>query len=99
MALERNFQASLIRELKDLFPGIIILKNDSSYLQGIPDLILLYGTSWASLEVKASATSRQRPNQDYYVNLMNQMSYSSFVYPENKEDVLYEIQQAFSLSG
>lgn len=99
MALERNFQASLIRELKDLFPGIMILKNDSSYLQGIPDLILLYGTSWASLEVKASATSRQRPNQDYYVNLMNQMSYSSFVYPENKEDVLYEIQQAFSLSG
>ena len=91
--LERDFQSRLIKELKQIFKGCIIMKNDSSYIQGIPDLLILYKDKWAALEVKKSATASHRPNQEYYVELMDEMSYASFIYPENKEEVLYELQQ------
>ena len=93
MALERDFQAKLIKELKMIFKGCIIIKNDSSYIQGIPDLIILFNDRWAALEVKKSKNASHRPNQDYYVDIMDQMSFASFIYPENKEEVLYELQQ------
>ena len=92
---ESRFQASLIKELKALFPGCIVMKNDAGYIQGIPDLLILYKDKWASLECKKSANESHQPNQDYYVEVMDQMSYSSFIYPENKEDVLDGLQQAF----
>ena len=93
--LERDFQAGLIKELKELFKGCIVLKNDSSYIQGIPDLLILFMDKWAALEVKKSSVASHRPNQEYYVDLMNRMSYASFIYPENKEEILNELQQSF----
>lgn len=92
--LERNFQASLIKELKSIFPGAVVLKNDPNYIQGFPDLLILYRDRWAALECKRSSSASSRPNQRYYVDLLNQMSYSAFVCPENKEEVLNELQQA-----
>lgn len=96
--LERDFQGQLKKELKELFPGCIITKNDSAYIQGIPDILILYKDKWAALEVKKYEKASHRPNQDYYVNLMDQMSFARFIYPENKEEVLHELQQAFRAS-
>ena len=76
--LESKFQANLIKELKTNFDGCIIMKNDSSYIQGIPDLLVLYKDKWASLEVKKNANAKKRPNQDYYVDRMNEMSFSCY---------------------
>lgn len=95
--LESDFQGKLIKELKTMFPGCIVMKNDSSYIQGIPDLLLLYRDKWASLECKKNANATKQPNQEYYVGLMNEMSFAKFIYPENKEEVLDELQQAFEL--
>ncbi len=95
--LERNFQASLIRELKDIFPGCIILKNDSEYLQGFPDLTLLFGKHWALLECKRSEDEPHRPNQDYYIHKADEMSFARFICPENKEEVIHELQAAFRI--
>lgn len=92
---ERYFQAELIKELKTIFTGCMVMKLDSSYIQGIPDLLILYKDKWATLECKKSSASGKRPNQDYYVGLMNEMSFSRFISPENKEAVLNELQQAF----
>lgn len=92
--LERDFQAKLIKELKITFKGCIIVKNDPNYIQGIPDLLILYNDRWAALEVKKSEHAHHQPNQEYYVDLMNQMSFAAFIYPENKEEILYELQQA-----
>ena len=88
-----GFQDRLIESLKALFPGCMVFKMDQ--IQGLPDLLILYGEKWASLECKRSATAKKRPNQDYYVEKMNDMSFSRFVCPENKEEVLNELQQAF----
>lgn len=93
--LERDFQAKLIKEVKERFPGSIVLKNDSSYIQGIPDLLVLYRDKWASLEVKRSTKASRRPNQKYYVDLMDEMSFSRFICPENKEEVLHELESTF----
>ena len=93
--LERDFQKKLIDEIKLRFTGCIVMKNDSSYIQGIPDLLILYKDKWASLECKKSARAKKQPNQVYYVGLMDEMSFSRFVCPENKEDILDELQQAF----
>ena len=92
--LENKFQANLIKEIKELFPGCIVMKNDSSYIQGIPDLLVLYNNKWASLECKKSANARKQPNQEYYVGKMNEMSFSRFICPENKEEVLHDLQSA-----
>lgn len=95
---ERVFQAKLIKEIKALFPSCIVLKNDEGYLQGIPDLLILYKNTWAALEVKRNITARRQPNQKYYVDTLDNMSFASFVCPENKEDILDELQLAFSPS-
>ena len=94
--LERDFQAKLIKDLKTIFPGCIVMKNDSSYIQGIPDLLILHNDKWASLENKKSANAAQQPNQDYYVDKMNEMSFSRFIYPENKDLVLEELIHYFN---
>lgn len=93
--LENKFQAKLIKDLKTMFPGCIVMKNDSSYMQGIPDLLVLHNDKWASLECKKSANAKKQPNQEYYVGRMNEMSFSRFICPENMEEVLNELQQAF----
>ena len=92
--LERDFQAKLIKELKVMFKGCIIVKNDPNYIQGIPDLLILYNDRWAALEVKKSEHAHHQPNQEYYVDLMDQMSFAAFIYPENKEEIFYELHQA-----
>lgn len=93
--LERDFQANLIKELKDIFKGCMVIKLDSSYIQGIPDLLVLYKDKWATLECKKFSSARKQPNQEYYVGQMNEMSFSRFICPENKEEVLHDLQQAF----
>lgn len=93
--LESSFQAKIIRELKKRFSGCIVIKNDSSYIQGIPDLLILYKNKWAALECKKNATAKRQPNQEYYVGIMDEMSFSKFIYPENKEEVMDELQQTF----
>ncbi len=93
--LERDFQRHIIKKLKDMFPGCIVLKTDPNYKQGIPDLLILYNKKWGALEVKRSSVAPHRPNQDYYVKRMNQMSFAAFISPENEEEVLDEIQKTF----
>ena len=91
---ENKFQEKLVKELETRFPGSIVLKNDPNYIQGIPDLTILYKNKWAALEVKDSENAPHRPNQPYYVDLLDKMSFSRFIYPENKEEVLDELQRA-----
>ena len=91
--VERNFQAKLVRELRARYPNDIIFKNDA--IQGIPDVLILHEDTWASLECKRSENAPHRPNQDYYVDKMNKMAFSRFIYPENKEEVLDELEQSF----
>lgn len=95
--LESKFQADLKKELEMIFPGCIVTKLDSSYIQGIPDLLVLWNDKWAVLECKKDRKAKKQPNQEYYVGRMNNMSFSKFIYPENKEEVLNELQQAFSV--
>jgi hypothetical protein len=95
MASESAFQRRLIREIQNEYPGAVILKNDPNYLQGFPDWLVLYRTCWAALEAKDSVLYRYQANQEYYVDLTNEMSYGSFFYPENKDEVLRELQRAF----
>ena len=93
--LESRFQADLVKELKELYPGCVILKNDPNYIQGFPDLTILYKDKWAVLETKRGERENHQPNQDYYVEKLDGMSYSSFIFPENKEKVLNELEQTF----
>lgn len=93
--LESEYQAKLIKRIKKRFPNCIVMKTDPDYIQGIPDLLILHKNRWAALECKRSERAPKRPNQEYYVSVMNEMSFASFIYPENEEDILNELQQAF----
>lgn len=93
--LENKFKTDLIKDIEAMLPGCMVLHLDPNEIQGIPDLLILYEDKWAVLEGKKSVNASHRPNQDYYVNLMNDMSFAAFIYPENKWEVLHELQQAF----
>jgi hypothetical protein len=97
MSKESKFQKDLIEEIKERFPGSMVLKNDSHYIQGIPDLTVFYKKHWATLECKKSKDEHHQPNQDGYVDKMNEMSFSSFIYPENKGEVLDAMERSFKV--
>lgn len=94
MKKESDFQSSIIYEIKQRLPGAVVTKLDARLIQGIPDLLILYKDRWALLEVKRSKDAPHRPNQNYYVEKMNNMSFSAFIFPENKEEVLNDLQRA-----
>ena len=91
--LESGFQDKLRDELKKIFPGCMVFKMDQ--IQGIPDLLVLYKDKWALLENKRNANAKRQPNQEYYVDLFNKMSFSRFIFPENRDKVLDELKQFF----
>jgi hypothetical protein len=95
MKKESSFQKGLINKIEELFPDCIIMKNDPNYIQGIPDLLILHGDKWASLECKKSANEVRQPNQKFYIDSASEMSFGAFIFPENKEKVLNDLQQAF----
>lgn len=96
---ERTYQAGLINRLRDRFPGVFILKNDSSYIQGILDLTLLFDDYWAMLEVKAYEGAPEQPNQRYYVELFDSMTFAAFIFPENEEEVLHALERSLAAKG
>ena len=93
MAGESEFERQLIEKIEELYPGAIIPKNNPNLIQGIPDRLVLWGPRWAAFDAKNSPDAPRRPNQNYYIRTMNNMSYASFVYPQNEETFLHELQQ------
>ena len=93
--LESKFKTNLIREIEEMFPGCMVVHLDPNEIQGIPDILILYKNKWAALEGKQYIGARHQPNQEYYVDLMNEMSFARFVHPGNKEEILNELQRAF----
>lgn len=94
--LENRFKTNLAKEIKEMLPGCMVLHLDPNEIQGIPDLLILYRNKWAVLEGKKSAYASHRPNQDYYVDLMDDMSFAAFIFPENKDQVLDELYLHFT---
>ena len=97
--LESKFQSDLIKELNNIFIGCVILKNDANYIQGFPDLLILFNDRWAVLECKRSKDAPYQPNQEYYLDMLGHMSYASVIYPEIKKEVLDELQRAFTFKS
>lgn len=97
--LENRYQMELIKRLRFRFPGIVIVKNDPGYIQGFPDLTLLWHGTWAVLEVKGSARAPQQPNQEYYVDMLDEMCFAAFIFPENEDEVLDALQRSFEACG
>jgi len=97
--VESLYQRRVIGIIRSLFPGCVVLKNDPTYLQGVPDIIILFNDQWAMLEFKRSGRAAKRPNQKYYVELLDSMSFASFINPDNEEEVLHDLQCAFGVTG
>jgi hypothetical protein len=95
MRNEAEYQRKLIKKLQIFFPGCFVLKNDPTENQGVPDILILFGSQWAMLEVKLSSNARVQPNQVHYINLFDEMSFASFISPENETEVLNDLQSAF----
>ena len=94
---ESKFQKDLIREIKNRFPDAIVLKNDPKYIQGFPDLTILYFGTWFVLECKKAYKAKRQPNQKYYIDKLNKMAHAAFISPDNKEEVLHAMEKAFRI--
>lgn len=93
--IESVYQRQLCDRLYEMFPDCFILKNNPDEYQGIPDLLILFEDKWAMLEVKFSESAPIQPNQRHYVEHFGDMSFASFIYPENEEEVLQELLVRF----
>lgn len=97
--LEEEYQVELVGRIESLFPGCRIVHNKPrhpGYTQGFPDLTIFYQGHYAYLEVKRSARSAKQPNQQYYIDLLSQETFARFIFPENEEEVLDALQNAFA---
>jgi hypothetical protein len=99
MARESVYQSRVILDAKKRLPGSVVIKLDPELMQGIPDLLILYGPWWALLEVKKSANSPRQPNQEYYIKMFGQMGFAAFIYPEIHDEVFDGLQQRFDELG
>jgi len=93
--VESVFQAKVIKEIKQRMPGAIVNKGDSS--QGYPDYIICYKDKWAALEFKKEENAKHQPNQDLYIDIINDWTMAAFIYPENKKEVLHEFYAFFGV--
>lgn len=95
--LENKFKTKLIKEIKTRFPGSFVFHLDPTEMQGAPDLLVVYKDKWAMLEGKKNAKATTRPNQEYYVDLFNKLSFAQIIFPENAEEVLDEMERSFKI--
>lgn len=95
MKSEAKFQSELIHELHDILGECYVLKIDA--YQGLPDILVLYKDKWATLECKKHENASIQANQEYHVGHMDEMSFSRFIFPGNKEEVLNELCEAFGV--
>lgn len=95
--LESEYKRQLVSKIEDMLPGSVVLRNDANLRQGIPDLLVLYMDRWAMLEVKRSEREPYRPNQEYYLEKLGKMSFSSVIHPQNEEAVLHALQRQFQV--
>ena len=93
--LESKFQGALIKEIKQRFPGAVVLKTDPNYIQGFPDRLILFRKHWAALECKREYNAHKQPNQEFYIDFLNNMSFAAFIQPENKVEVLNAMERSF----
>lgn len=94
-----GYKVKLTHTLRRLYPDCHVITGNSASQQGIPDLMVVWNDKWAMLEVKGSADAAKQPNQQYFVDKFNNMSFAAFIYPENEEEVLRALQQAFAKSS
>lgn len=92
---EKDYQAGIIKKLKLRYPNCIVMKNDSKYIQGIPDITILYNGMWAMLEVKKDSNSHIQPNQNYYIEKLDDMSFAAYIYPDNESEVIELLDRHF----
>lgn len=92
MKSETAYRRELCARIQKRWPRCEILLNDPRRRQGILDIIILFDRCWAMLELKRETNASHRPNQDYYVDKFNGMSFAAFIYPENEDEVLDDLQ-------
>lgn len=93
---EGEYQNQLCEKIRKRIPGALIMKTDPTFIQGIPDLLIVKDKRWAALEVKKSEKASHRPNQDFYVNKMNNWSYAAVIFPENEKEIIDELERTFT---
>ena len=93
---EGDYQNKLCEKIRERIPGALIMKTDPTFIQGIPDLLIVKDKRWAALEVKKGKKASHRPNQDFYVNKMNNWSYAAVIFPENEKEIIDELERTFT---
>ena len=96
--LESEFKKYTKNRIIDRFPNLDldIIDINAYNFRSMSDLVILGPEVWAALEFKRSKDSSHRPNQDYHIARLNKKGYATFVYPENLEEVLDELEVLFS---
>ena len=90
---KNGFHSDVRKRLKKEFPECEVHKLDPTEIQGSPDLVLLCPITWATLEVKGNKKANIQPNQEFYVNKHNKMSFSNFINPENENEVFDKLHK------
>lgn len=88
---ESKYRKELEARISGALPGCLILRNNAKEIQGICDIVVFYGERYGFLEIKVSENAPVQPNQTYYVNWLDEMSFAAFIYPENEYQILSDL--------
>lgn len=95
--LEGKYKTELTKRIYERFGNrCVVVRLDSALMQGISDMLVLFeGGMWAALEAKTRGNAARQPNQEFYVQKLNDMCFAAFIYPENEEAVLNELEEEY----
>ncbi len=95
--LESEFKKRTIQRIKDRLPSLDLdFINTKPFNRSMPDTFVIGPWCWAALEFKRSEDADQQANQDYHIERLNRKGYARFVFPENVEEVLDDLEAVFS---
>lgn len=91
---ESAFERRVVSDIKSWNDNVLVLKNNASMIQGIPDRTVYFADKFAMLEFKKSKDAKHQPNQDWYIDKINSNGgFARFIYPENEEKTLADLKK------
>jgi hypothetical protein len=93
MAREADLQSKFLSSLRKLGYKCFKQQMNATTRAGTPDAFIFKEGFWGWIEFKQHKNSKARPGQKENVEWAKENSWGSFVYAENKDEVLKELKE------
>ena len=92
--LESKFKSDFKNDIRVRIPHVKMFEP-KTHTRGAPDLIILGPGCWAVVEFKRFEDADRQPGQEDTIDILGEMGFAYFAFPENAEEVLNGLERLF----